>query len=62
MACFALCSQIAPTEGGNGSGAEQNPPQFFALTARAVLAVVPMGGSAVFFVLVNTRCGPYARS
>lgn len=34
---------------------EQNPPQFFALNAGAVLAVVPMGGSAVFFVLMNTR-------
>jgi len=50
-----LYLQTAPAEGGSGSGAEQNPPQFFALVAGAVLAVVPMGGSSVFFVLINTR-------
>eukprot|EP00752_Nemacystus_decipiens_P008666 g7736.t2 len=49
-----LQEKTAPKEGGRGSGAEQNPLQIFALSTGAVLAVVPMGGSAVFFVLINT--------
>lgn len=54
--CVLHCvHEAAPADGGSGSGAEQNPPQLFALSAGAALAVVAMGGSAVFFTLINTR-------
>eukprot|EP00903_Cladosiphon_okamuranus_P015389 g14214.t1 len=49
-----LLEETAPEDGRSGSVEEQNPPQFYALSAGAALAVVPMGGSAVFFILINT--------
>lgn len=58
---FCCFCQAAQKEGGSGSGSGSSGGlnnlllQPFAVCVGAVLAVVPVGGSAVFFVLINTR-------